>query len=453
MALLHYIHIHGKEYGITLSALNCDHGIRGDASARDSAFVREWCAVRGIPLLFFKAGSPFKNENFARAWRLKCYLFATHPQPVVGWARPPFDDGTEISAFPDTQIWRGADAVATAHHMDDNAETVLFNLARGSALSGLTGITDALLDGGNLREIRPLICCSRGDIDGYIAQNAIPFVTDETNLTDGYTRNKIRHNVLPELEKAVPGATQAIYRFSRLAAEDEEYFSRQVKKLRVKSPPCGDGILFCDERVLFKRAAVEIFGEYGIKDYTSGHAERLYNLQFAETGKKFKFLGLTAYREEDRITIVNDAALPRVCGGVPFLTVLGNGACDCCGQFVAAYDERYAADIAEKAAECGAGIPEKLKTLKFDLDAIPDGAVVRTMEEGDKFTKFGGGTKSLGDYFTDAKIPVRLRKIIPLVAAGREILAVCGVEISDKIKITDATKREGRIICADYKNL
>ena len=70
---------------------------------------------------------------------------------------------------------------------------------------------------------------------------------------------------------------------------------------------------------------------------------------------------------------------------------------------------------------------------------------------GDVFKKFGGGTKNLGDYFTDLKIPVRVRCNVPLIACGKEVLAVCGVEISDKIKITDKTKTIGCIICADYR--
>ena len=103
MALLHYFDAHKLGYGITLSALNCDHKIRGEASARDSAFVREWCAERNIPLYFFEWNTDLpKTEANARFWRLKCYSNV-----------------------------QGVDAVATAHHMNDNAETVLFNLARG----------------------------------------------------------------------------------------------------------------------------------------------------------------------------------------------------------------------------------------------------------------------------------------------------------------------------------
>ncbi len=397
MALLHFLNTHAREYGITLSALNCDHNIRGEASAKDSDFVKEWCKVNKIPLLFFKRTSSDKSEEGARRWRLSCYFKA---------------------------IEGGADAVATAHHLNDNAETVLFNLARGSALLGLEGITD----GKGL--IRPFISLSRGQIDEYIGQNNIPFVDDESNFTDDYTRNKIRHNVIPNLEEAVPDAAKAIYRFSRLAAEDEEYFTKLIAKLGlIKQTDGGVAIFFCEEKVVFKRAAVKVIKEiYGRKDYTSEQAERLFNLQFAENGKRFEFLNLTAYKEDGKIVIAERCE--SIEGEIPFLQYSGESFC---GKFLS---------ISEKA---GSG-----KVLKFDLGAIPETAVIRFMKSGDKFRKFGGGTKSLGDYFTDKKIPLRLRGQIPLIADGDEVLAVCGVEISDKIKITQKTKKVFYIVCDDY---
>lgn len=401
MALLHYLHVHAKEYGITLSALNCDHKIRGDASARDSAFVKRWCGERSIPLISFVweyEGN--KTETSARLWRLECYK---------------------------KSIELGADAVATAHHLNDNAETVLFNLARGSGLSGMAGITDGAYI------IHPLINLSRAEIDDYIADNAIPFVEDETNFTDGYTRNKIRHNVLPELEKAVPGAAKGIFRFSRLAAEDEEYFNGLITgRNLVNKTPHGVEVAFCNEKVIFRRATLKalVAAKPDVKDYTSDHLERLYSLQFSENGKRFGFLGLTVYKEEGKLVITTDAdGFPEE---IPFCNY---SAKNFCGQPFAVCDSADAADG---------------KVLKFDPGKIPQTAVIRFMNAGDKFTKFGGGTKSLGDYFTDKKIPVRLRKIIPLIADGSEILAVGGVEISDKIKITDTTKKINYLVCADY---
>lgn len=394
MALLHYLSAHGEEYGITLSALNCDHGIRGEASERDSAFVAAYCGGNCIKLHSFKAEKGlFKSENAARVWRQECY-------------RAVLSGG-------------GADLIATAHHLNDNAETVLFNLARGSALSGMTGICDVP----ELGLIRPLTGCSRAEIDGYIKENNIPFVTDESNFSDDYTRNKIRHNVLPALEEAVNGAAENIYRFSRIAAEDEEYFARQVEAVLVCRGVYGYLIKPCAERVVFRRAAAKIAAQiYCRKDYTTEHFNRLFDLQFLENGKKFEFLGLTAYKEEGGVAVIGNARnLPSE--GAPFKG----------GQ---------AFETADKDES-------RNKILRYDADKIPESAVVRYKREGDKFTKFGGGTKSLSDYLTDKKVPQSMRGILPLVCDKSEVLIVGGVEISDKIRIDEGTKNQGVFICAD----
>ena len=454
MALLHNLHAHASEYGITLSALNCDHKIRGEASARDSTFVKEWCESNGVPLIFFEWNNfgGTRTESGARSWRLKCY--GTAIKAKIRQSEEPF------KVYPEGYEWGGADAVVTAHHLNDNAETVLFNLARGCALSGAEGITDCKFpaDGNKwLRIIHPLISTAREEIDQYVSKNNVPYVEDETNHTDDYTRNKIRHNVLPELEKAVPGAAKALYRFSRLAADDEQYFDNLIEERKlIKKTRLGCEIANCKEKVVFKRAVIKALVGWDIKDYTSEHAQRLYELQFAEKGKKFEFLGFTAFKEDGRIAICSSSLLYAEEHGIQFKEHLESGAHFYRDIFISISDgvELQENLLAfEAAAEDDERIPAKFKVLKFDCGKIPDGAVIRAMKEGDKFTKFGGGTKNLGDFFTDRKIPVRIRKQIPLIADGSEILAVGGVEISDKIKITENTEKALFLICADYAAL
>lgn len=440
MALLHYVYKHGAEYGITLCAVNCDHQIRGEASARDSAFVRDVCKEWDVPLDFYKADcaalayeSGMSVETFSREWRRECYF-----QAVIRFK---------------------ADAVATAHHMNDNAETVLFNLARGSGLAGLRGICDGshyMKYGEKLEIIRPLICCAREEIDAYIKENGISYVEDETNVGDDYTRNYIRHNVIPQLEKAVPSAVKSIYRFSRLADEDEKYFNNIIcARNMLNSTIWGVEISFCKEKPIFTRAAVKALKllKEDIRDYTFGHIERLYGLQFAQNGKKFEFLNFTAFAENGKISICHKDMLDlKQCNAASFTDFVFCGRKDYFGQYIEFCDGddlQNTAEYLSKNRPLNFGT-DKIKTLKFDLRKIPEGAAVRFMREGDKFTKFGGGTKNLGDYFTDKKIPVRLRGQIPLVADGCDILIICGVEISDKVKITEETMATGGVICADY---
>ena len=396
MALINFIYTHMNEHGITLSALNCDHKMRGEASARDSAFVADWCKERNIPLQKFVWNCDgTKTEQAARLWRRECYK---------------------------TALANGADFVACAHHMNDNAETVLFNLARGSGIAGLSGINDGE------RIIHPLISCTRAQIDEYISQNGIPFVDDETNFSDCYTRNKIRHNVLCELEKAVPGAVGNIYRLSRLAAEDEKYFEKVIKERRIfRITPFGAEITLC-ESVIFKRAALKAIKYFNRKDYTAEHLQSLYLLASGQKNKKFEFLGLTAYCGEDKIIITKDSACD---AEIVFSQYNGS---EFCGQRLIV----------------SSTVQSEGKVLKVDGAAIPENAVIRFKRDGDRFTKFGGGTKSLGDYFTDKKIPVWVRGSIPLIAIGSEVLAVCGVEISDRIKVTQNTKNTTYLTAFDY---
>lgn len=397
MALLHYMLRRAAEYNLTLSALNCDHRMRGEESAADSKFVADYCEEKGIKLYFFRAdGLNFKNEREAREWRLACY------KEVVS------------SGF--------AECVATAHHLNDNAETVLFNLVRGSALSGMTGIGDDR----ELNLIRPLIGCSREEIDRYIEENSIPFVTDSTNFSCDYTRNKIRLNVLPALEEAVHGAAEAIYRFSRLAAEDEEYFADRVDEILVKR---ADGYLIknCGEKAVFRRAARKVVAEcFGKIDYTSGHFDSLFALQNMQNGKKFEFLNLCAVKEEGGIAVA-EAVKTQL--NLPF-------ACGVYGGFKITSEE-------------SAGTGEK--ELYFDLDKVPSGAVIRNRRGGDRFTKFGGGTKSLSDYLTDKKTPQSMRDKLVLVCYESDVLIIGGVEISDKVKVTEKTKRKRAFISPEIK--
>ncbi|MDE6504729.1 MAG: tRNA lysidine(34) synthetase TilS [Clostridia bacterium] len=425
MALLHYLCNHAKELNVTLTALNCDHQIRGERSAADSLFVKNWCFKNGVPLLTYKCDCialaqqlGVGIEEAARSFRRNCYFAAAK----------------EFNA----------DCIATAHHLNDNAETVLFNLARGASVGGVKGIYDTEINknGQQIKLIRPLISCSRQEINEYIKLNNVPYVEDETNRSEDYTRNYIRINVLPALEKAVPEAVKSIYRFSRLAAEDEEFIRSEMQKRNLLYSEDGAAIIkTCESRALFSRAAIDAIKVlFGKKDYTSDQIETLYNLQFAENGKSFNFLGLTAQKEQGAVSVFAESVNSSPNENNPLTDYL-------CGKrgIFGGQPLKITVDSPQSGIENA-----QSKILKFDLGAVPQTAVVRTMREGDKFTKFGGGTKKLCDYFTDKKIPQRLRLKIPLIATDTDILAVCGVEISDKIKIKNTTKTTAYIICKSY---
>ena len=122
--------------------------------------------------------------------------------------------------------------IATAHHSDDNAETVLWNLTRGAGLAGLAGIP---VKRDNI--IRPLLCCTRAEIEGYCDDHQLEYVTDSTNLSDEYTRNKLRHQVMPVLKELNPRVGESIAHTAALMREADEYFNQiSEKELKKRKP-------------------------------------------------------------------------------------------------------------------------------------------------------------------------------------------------------------------------
>ncbi len=235
-----------------ISAAHFNHQIRGDEAVRDQSFVLEQCKALGIECIIGEADVP----EYARKQRLSVELAARE-------LRYRFFETINT------------DAIATAHTASDNIETVLFNLTRGTALSGLCGIPPK-----RDRYIRPLLLCTRDDVEAYCEQNGIEFVTDSTNLSDEYTRNKIRHNVVPVLKSFNESVENAVIRMTSSLREDEDFINRVVKKQY--NELCRDGVLSADEirslhpaiakRVIAKQCEVS-----GIKA-DNLHLNRIYNI-------------------------------------------------------------------------------------------------------------------------------------------------------------------------------
>ena len=197
MCLLHLLHTGGWD----VTAAHFEHGIRGDESLRDAAFVEGWCRENGIPFVLGHGDAPgyaaekgLSPEEAARELRYAFLLEKAH----------------EL----------GADRILTAHNLDDNAETLLFNLTRGSGTAGLGGIPNAR---GPI--LRPLLKTSRAEIEAYLSENAVPHVEDSTNQSDDYTRNLLRHQVVPLLRGINPRFSEAAARTSELAGRDEDCLS------------------------------------------------------------------------------------------------------------------------------------------------------------------------------------------------------------------------------------
>jgi len=206
MALLHLLSTMAGDAGFMIAAAHFNHQLRPTAD-RDEDFVRDWCRGHGIPLTCgrgdvraFARREGLGIEDAARTLR---YAF--------------LEDAAQDM---------GADRIATAHHREDNTETVLLHLLRGTGLQGLGGIPPV-----RGKIVRPLLEVSRTDIDAYVERNALPYVEDESNRDAAYTRNRLRLEVLPLLEEIAPGCGARIAAAAGLLREEDEYLRRETEGL------------------------------------------------------------------------------------------------------------------------------------------------------------------------------------------------------------------------------
>lgn len=393
MCLLHSFITQASSCNVRVVVINVEHGIRGESSIKDSLFVKDFCVKNNIELLSYTVDSLEKAkeeklsvEQAARLLRYQCFADA---------------------------ISKGkCDRVATAHHKDDNTETVLFNIFRGTGLKGLTGITKERND----KIIRPFLSVERADIESYAKRYSIPFVNDETNEQDVYTRNYLRHKVVPEIKALFPELNSSIARLTEIASIDDEYLSSEAEDAVIEDGETLTINLPIHPAIL-TRATIIALKKLGMnKDWEKTHLDDVVELSRAENGKQIhlpkniivskEYQSLTFYKGADRKSL----ALPFRLGETQF-----NG-------------EVIKIETVKGKIDLTSG-------LFADLDKIPQTAVVRYRLDGDVFEKFGGGTKSLGDYFTDVKIPLRLRDNTPLLANGNEVLAIFGIAISNKLKV------------------
>ncbi|MCR4607648.1 MAG: tRNA lysidine(34) synthetase TilS [Oscillospiraceae bacterium] len=196
MCLLHWLADNADALGISVSAAHFEHGIRGDESLRDMNFVEEACRAMQIPLFIGRGNVPEYAEE--RSMGL---------EEAARELRYEFLERTAGE--------NGFDRIATAHNADDNAETVIFNLARGSGAAGICGIPPV-----RGKIVRPLLETCRSEIEKYLSDRGISHIEDSTNSSGQYSRNKIRHQIMPVLREINPSVSKAILRTGDMLRED-----------------------------------------------------------------------------------------------------------------------------------------------------------------------------------------------------------------------------------------
>lgn len=419
-----------------LYAAHINHGLRGGEADRDEEFVRRLCKERQIPFYV-------KSVNLREIARERKMT-----EEEAGRA-------VRYEFFRQTAGKTGALKIAVGHNANDNAETVLFHLIRGSGIKGLQGILPVQ---GEI--IRPLLCVKREEIEKFAEENGLDFCMDKTNLDDTYTRNRIRHKLLPLMEEINPGAVEAIGRAAGacgeagrfLEAEGKEAFFKFAEKKEAAGRVNIRKEAFAQlspavAKELLMEAFLKVSGNR--KDMEKVHVEGLLALQANGTGKFMNLPGgvqaenrygsLLLYRKEEKAELLENTRLSRrktMSGPVEW--VLPEGLAE--GKILLP-DGAHICYIIEK-YEKNMKIPKNRYTKWMDCDIIKNTLHFRTRRSGDWIQVLAeGGRKKLKEYLINEKVPGEERDRLVLLAEGDEILWIPGYRLSEKVKVKENTKR------------
>ena len=403
-----------KDLGCELAAVHVNHCIRGEEADRDEAFAKELCETYDVPFCGYRLDVPKLAKEG--------HLSVEEAGRVV-----------RKNAFAETKNAYGADYIALAHHGNDRAETFLFHLARGTGVKGLGAMKPV-----ENSVIRPLLWAGREDIEQYVQKKGYTFVEDATNELDVYTRNKIRHHILPMLEEVNPRSVEHICSAAQKLSAVSAYIDREAEKLCRLST-----VMYQDEVQVLKFAfyqgdevlripVLQKCVEYlsgSLANITEEHLNQLLGLFEMQTGKELHLpYHIVAVRTYEGIRLFfrkETISLEPVEITGEGTYVFGNLTFK---VSVEPWDERKM-------------FPIKNYTKCFDYDKMNGRVFLRTRESGDYLEiNKDHGRKSLQDYLVNEKVPKEERDKVVLLGCGTHILWVVGKRISEYYKVTKETK-------------
>ncbi|MCI2046127.1 MAG: tRNA lysidine(34) synthetase TilS [Faecalibacterium sp.] len=437
MALLHILLALAPALALYVTAVHVNHGLRGAAADRDEAFVRAECARLGVPLVVCSAKADGRSipQNAGEDWARRLRY-----------------------GYLDGFVAEKNVLVATAHTLSDQAETLLFRLARGTGAHGAAGIRPK-----RGMYIRPLLCLTRQDTEAYCRAVRQPFVTDETNLVDTYARNRIRHAAVPALEAANTGAVRNLGAFCAKMAEVDAYFAARAEILlreaaeaaqnaaqHVAQPPFSADArhgpwaletLQAAEPLILRAALHSLVSP--VRDAEEKYIRLLADAVLAGRGAvqlrkdlRFAVRGALLAREQSapQPAALAVSALPEM--------PLSPGDYD----FGGGYCFRVSlvnADFSEKTQS----VHKKDLKNEADYAKIPMLTVFRTRAPGDTFRPAGrGGKKSLKKWQNEQKTPTTERYRQPLLAADGEVLWLWDCGFAEGLAPEENTKKVLRIL-------
>lgn len=390
VALLHILNSLKEQYKLTLYACHINHMIRGVEADNDESFVTQLCNKMGIQLFVKKVDVPqiSKEEKISlelcgRNVRYEYFEYLSQKLKAK---------------------------VATAHTASDNVETVLYNIARGTALSGLCGIKPK-------RDyiIRPLIGCTREDVELYCTNNSLSYVTDSTNLTDEYTRNNIRHNAVPVLRDINPQLCDTVGRMCSSLTQIKDFIDKysleEINKCKTEYGYSSQQLLRIDKAVL-SNALCLICKQHGV-DATMRHIELIIE-SLSDCGSMDLGFGKRAVCKQGILRIMDSQVVQE--------------------SFECRFKDYESKEFISN---------EELKNINknflkncISCDIITNDTMVRTKRQGDTFTFFERGvTKSVKKLLNELKIPQEKRSSVLLVANGSTVLWLQGVGVSKHARV------------------
>lgn len=397
-----------QDLGYKIEAAHCNFCLRGAESDRDEAFVTDFCQRRKIVL-------------HRRCFSTHAYAHEHHVSIEMAARTLRYD------FFEQLLQERDLDSVAVAHHREDNTETVLLNLLRGTGIRGLRGIQYR-----NGKVVRPLLDVSRQEIEDYLAECHQDYVTDSTNLQDEVQRNKIRLNVMPRMREIYPNADESIHQGARRLSDAFRIYEYGMDLL-MQQVVHGNRILL-EELNRTPAPETVLYEILSRMDFNPAQVAAIYEQQGGESGKVYESATHRLLRDREALVFEKKAVRParlekvlplegimRVTDDVTFL-------------------------ISRSSYSSGGPLPREKNVICMDLDKVEFPLVVRMPQTGDRFMPFGmKGMKLVSDFLTDLKKNVFEKERQLLVCSGDKIAWVVGERPDDRFRVTEHTRHILRI--------
>ncbi len=426
VTLLDSLFMLGAKYGFQLGVAHLNHLLRGDEANKDEDFVVNLSKEYGLPFW----GQRIDVGEFAKAHSLSIEQ-AGHEVRYDFLKRA-------AQSF-------GANYIATAHTLDDQAETILLNLIRGSGIRGLQGIAERKNLGKGLTLLRPFFCFKKSELLNYAKRRNLEWREDVTNNMLIYSRNKVRQVLIPLLEREFnPNIAEVLSRTADIAKSVQKLVNSAIRDLLdnyvdcISPDECKLDILkvkHYDSFIIGEMIQNIISENFGISPISYRKVDSLCKLFTSESGKSIQIArNLTVFKDRDSLYFVrNYNRENQIVRGSKIGRFLWKNK-------LIKFDEVPLSEF----------IPiNDPKVEFFDFDKIPETITIRSWNEGDRFTPLGIKTPvKLSDFLINEKIPLHSKSNIPIVVGDGEIIWVCGLRISEQFKVTRRTRRvlKGEII-------